>query len=215
MDRLERLGIIQKELTSYSSLIFLVKRKNQNLHRVCSDFRILNEKLLKINNAFLLVRDCIEQLGQSKCDYMSTIDLRDAFHTFRLAKTSQKYCGITPYYSSPTYHYLQMGMEMSVSPQIWQQFVDSVFQDDVIKREQNFDVIMDDTFIHSTKEEHMEDFMDLFKVLCKYGLKISPHKCQFFEKKIVHMGLEFQVKNSKICYTPLKDKCEAIRNLEL
>ena len=56
--------------------------------------------------------------------------------------------------------------------------------------------------------------MDLFKVLQKYGLKISPHKCQFFKKKIVYMGLEFQVKDSKVCYTPLKDKCEAIRNLE-
>ena len=74
---------------------------------------------------------------------------------------------------------------------------------------------MDDTFIHSTKEEHMDDLMDLFKVLCKYGLKISPHKCQFFKKKIVYMGLEFQVKNSKVCYTPLKDKCAVIRNLEL
>ena len=28
------------------------------------------------------------------------------------------------------------------------------------------------------------------------------------------MGLEFQVKDSKVCYTPLKDKCEAIRSLE-
>ena len=28
------------------------------------------------------------------------------------------------------------------------------------------------------------------------------------------MGLGFQVKNSKVCHTPLKDKCEAIRNLE-
>ena len=145
---------------------------------------------------------------------MSTIDLRDAFHTLRLAKTSQKYCGITPYYGSPTYHYLQMGMGMSVSPQIWQQFVDIVFQDDITKRKQNFGVIMDDTFIHSTKEENMDDLMDLFKVLCKYGLKISPHKCQFFKKKIVYMGLEFQVKNSKVCYNPLKDKCAVIRNLE-
>ena len=39
--------------------------------------------------------------------------------------------------------------------------------------------------------------MDLFKVLYKNGLKISPHKCQFFKKKIAYMGLEFQVKNSK------------------
>ena len=38
-----------------------------------------------------------------------------------------------------------MGMGMSVSPQIWQQFEDLVFQDDLIKCKQNFDVIMDDT----------------------------------------------------------------------
>ena len=28
------------------------------------------------------------------------------------------------------------------------------------------------------------------------------------------MGLEFQVKDGKVCYTPLKDKCEAIQNLD-
>ena len=65
---------------------------------------------------------------------MSTIDLHNAFYTLHLAKTSQKYCGITPHCGSPTYHYLRMGMGMSVSPQIWQQFVDLVFQDDLVKR---------------------------------------------------------------------------------
>ena len=50
--------------------------------------------------------DCIEKLGQSKCNYMSTIYLRDAFYTLRFAKTLQKYCGITPHYGSPSYHYL-------------------------------------------------------------------------------------------------------------
>ena len=104
-----------------------------------------------------------------------------------------------------------MGMGMSVSPQIWQQFVDLVFQDDLIKHKQNFDVIMDDTFIHSTAEEHTDDLMNLFKFFRKYGLKLSPHKCQFSKKK---MGLEFQVEGDKVCYTPLKDKCDAIRNLE-
>ena len=99
-------------------------------------------------------------------------------------------------------------------PQIWQQFIDLVFQDDLIKRKQNFDVIMDDTFIHSMKGEHMDDLMDLFKILRKYELEISPHKCQFFKKKIVYMGLEFQIRDCKVCYIPLKDKCEAIRNLE-
>ena len=214
MDRLEHLGIIWKGLTSYSSPVVLVKQKNLNLYQVCSNFHILNDKLVKINHAFPLVRDCIEQLGRKKCHYLSTIDLRDAFHTLRLVLSSQKYCGITLCYGSPTYHYLCMGMGMSVSPQIWQQFVDLVFQDDLIKCKQNFDVIMDDTLIHSTVEEHMDDLMDLFKVLRKYSSKLSPHKCQFFKKKIVYMGLEFQIQGDKVCYTPLKDKCNAIRNLE-
>ena len=59
----------------------------------------------------------------------------------------------------------------------------------------------------------MDDLLDPLKVLQKYCLKISPHKCQFF-KKIVYMGLEFQVKDDKVYHTPLKDKCEAIRNLD-
>ena len=105
--------------------------------------------------------------------------MRDAFHTLRLAALFQKYCGIKPYYGSPTHHYLQMGM--SVSPQIWQQFVDLVFQDDLIQCKQNFDVITDDTFLYSTAGEHMDDLLDLFKALRKYGSKISPHKCQFWD----------------------------------
>ena len=80
MDRLKHLGIIQKGLTGYSSPVVLVKWKNQNLYRVCSDFQILHEKLLIINHAFLLVKDCIEQLGRKRCHYLSTIDLRDGFH---------------------------------------------------------------------------------------------------------------------------------------
>ena len=64
MDRLKHLGIIQKGLIGYSSPVVLVKWINQNLYRVCSDFQILNEKLLKISHAFPLVRDCIEHLGR-------------------------------------------------------------------------------------------------------------------------------------------------------
>ena len=54
---------------------------------------------------------------------------------------------------------------MSMSPQIWQKFMDLLFQDDLIKHKQNCDVIMDDTFIHLTADEHMDNLLDLFKVL--------------------------------------------------
>ena len=46
MDRLEKLGIIRKGLTGYSSPVLLVKRKQQNLYRVVTDFRVLNKHLV-------------------------------------------------------------------------------------------------------------------------------------------------------------------------
>ena len=58
MDRLEKLGIIKKALTGYSSPVLLVKRKQQNLYRVVTDFRVLNKRLVRVNHAFPIVRDC-------------------------------------------------------------------------------------------------------------------------------------------------------------
>ena len=31
-----------------------------------------------------------------------------------------------------------------------------------------------------------------------------------FQKEVVYMGLEFQIQGDKVCYTSLKDKCDAI-----
>ena len=86
MDRLEKLGIIKKGLTGYSSPVLLVKRKQQNLYRVVTDFRVLNERLVRVNHAFPIVRDCLEAIGASKCEVMSVLDLRDAYHMLPLAE---------------------------------------------------------------------------------------------------------------------------------
>ena len=47
-------------LTGYSFPVLLVKHKHQNLYTVCTDFNILNDKLVKINQAFLFVCDGIQ-----------------------------------------------------------------------------------------------------------------------------------------------------------
>ena len=47
---------------------------------------------------------------------MSVVDLRDAYHTLRLAPSSQQYTGITPYYGADSYQYLRMAMGLSTSP---------------------------------------------------------------------------------------------------
>ena len=201
MDRLEKLGIIRKGLTGYSSPVLLVKCKQQNLYRVVTDFRVLNERLVRVNHAFPIVRDCLEAIGASKYEVMSVLDLRDAYHTLPLAEESQKYCGLTPYYGSPTYVYLRMGMGMSCSPALWQQFVHIIWEQ--LPNKERYKIIMDDILIFSTKEEHWEDLANLFQVLIHFGLKISPHKCQLFPDKLVYIGLEFLIKDGTAHYTAM------------
>ena len=73
---------------------------------------------------------------------------------------------------------------------------------------------MDDILIFSTKEQHWEDLQNLFAVLIKYGLKISPHKHQLFQNGLIYMGLQFLVKDGVAHYTVMKEKCDAIRNMQ-
>ena len=143
---------------------------------------------------------------------MSVLDLREAYHTLPLAEESQKYCRITPYYGCPTYVYLHMGMGMSCSPALWQQFVHIIWEE--LPNKERYKIIMDDILIFSTKEQHWEDLDNLFKVLVKYGLKISLHKCQLFRNELVYMGLQFIVKNGVAHYTAMKEKCDAICNMQ-
>ena len=73
---------------------------------------------------------------------------------------------------------------------------------------------MDDYLIHSKFADHLDDLIHLFQSLIKNGLKISPHKCQFFSKSIVYMGLKFLIHEGRPSFTPMKDMCDAIRNLQ-
>ena len=72
------------------------------------------------------MRDAILILVASECEIISVIDVIDAYHTLRLSTESQNYCGITPYYGSDTYLYQRLGMGLSVSPAIWQTFINKV-----------------------------------------------------------------------------------------
>ena len=92
------LGILRKGMTSYSSPIMLIPRKQGDrfILKIVSDFRHLNTRLVTLHPSIPLVRDAIQILGASGCEVISVIDLRDAYHTLRLSKKSQKYCGITP-----------------------------------------------------------------------------------------------------------------------
>ena len=51
---------------------------------------------MKNNLAYPLVRDTFSVRGNSKCEDLSVLDLKDAFHSLSLLEDSKRYCGILP-----------------------------------------------------------------------------------------------------------------------
>ena len=78
----------------------LISRKLTKDKRVVTDFRHLNVRIVKNNLAYPLLKDTFSVLGSSKCELLSAIDLKNAFHSLRLSEASMKYCGILPYFGS-------------------------------------------------------------------------------------------------------------------
>ena len=99
------IGILKEGFSAYSSPVMLISRKLTKDKRVVTDFRHLNVRIAKNNLAYPLVRDTFSVLENSKCEVLSKLDLKDAFHSLTLSENSKRYCGILPYLGSPSYLY--------------------------------------------------------------------------------------------------------------
>ena len=72
--------------------------------------------IAKNNLAYPLLKDKFTLLASSKCEVMSVLDLKDAFHSLRLTESSKKYCGSLPYFGSASYLYQRMPMGIEYIP---------------------------------------------------------------------------------------------------
>ena len=64
-----------------SDVYMLISRKLTKDKRVVTDFRHLNVRIAKNNLAYPLVGDTFSVFGNLKCEVLSVLDLKDAFHT--------------------------------------------------------------------------------------------------------------------------------------
>ena len=79
-------------------------------------------RIAKNNIGYLLLEDKFFLLGSSRCEIISVLDLKEAFHSLRLLENVKRYCGILPYFGSDSYLYQRMPMELNISPSIWKSY---------------------------------------------------------------------------------------------
>ena len=71
--------------------VMLISRKMTQDKRVVLDFRHLNMHIAKNNLAYPLLKDTFSVLGSSKCEVMSVLNLKDAFHSLQLTENLKNF----------------------------------------------------------------------------------------------------------------------------
>ena len=212
MAKLVSLGILSKNNTTHTSPVMLVARKGSKNKRPVVDFRLLNTRIMRRNTATPLLRDIFKMLGRSKCEVLSCVDLKDAFHSLGLTDKAKEFCIILPYFGSAHYRYEVLPMGLSISQQVWITYIENLLEG--ISNRNSYIAIMDDLMIYGLRDGHLKLFKNLLISLIDHGLKLSPRKCQLFMKHLLYLGNVFHIEDGVITITPMKSRIEAIQKLE-
>ena len=128
-------------------------------------------------------------------------------------KNLKKFCGILPYFGSPSNFYQSMPMGLNTSPVLWQSYINAILS--CLQSRKYCEAIMDNLLLFTPmKSSHFEKLEDLLKALCKNGLTISPKKCQLFKTDLQYMGNTIFVRNKRVCIRPLRSGIKAIQKLK-
>ena len=202
--------VLTQNSTTHTSPVMMIPKKGTSVKRPVVDFRFLNTRLLRRNTSTPLMRDIFNILGRSKCQVLSCVDLKDAYHSIPLTPKAKEFCGILPYFGSPHYRYEVLPMGLSISPQVWIDYIERVLQN--IPSRESYLAIMDDLLLFGLKSSHMKILENLLHTIISHGLKISPRKCQLFKTQLVYMGNEFSIEGNLLTIRPLQTRIDAIMN---
>ncbi|GFV04336.1 retrovirus-related Pol polyprotein from transposon 17.6 [Trichonephila clavipes] len=175
-------GIIRPSSAEYASPIVMVKKKDRS-SRMCIDYRILNQKLVKDKFPLPIIEDVLDTLQEAKV--YSTLDLRNGFFHVDVDEDCRKYTSfIVP---DGQFEFNKVPFGLSTSPGVFQRYVSSIFRD--LTRKGIVISYLDDLVIPAKNEqEGLEKLKIIFEVAKKYGLEIKLKKCQFLKKKIEFLG---------------------------
>ena len=168
-----------------------------------TDYRHLNMRIAKNSLAYPLLKDTFMLLGSSKCEVLSVLDLKDAFHSLRLTENSKKYCGILPYFGSTTYLYQTMPMGLNISPTVWQSYINAILS--CLSSKKYCEAIMDDLLLFTpNKQTHFEKLILIVIIVQKWLENISKEVSAVQNRTAVYGQHNFHKGEKSLCETTEK-----------
>lgn len=181
---LEKNKCIKASHSEWASPIVIVPKAGEpGKWRLVIDYRRLNAVTRKDAYPIPRIDQCLEMCRDA--DWMSVVDVKDAYHHIKMAKESQKYTAfLTP---RGLFEWVVMPLGLCNAPATWQRHIDNVMRPFVAKG----GVAYFDDIIIATKgtfSEHVKRVQEILNTLKEYGLEVKPKKCHFAVRKVKILG---------------------------
>ena len=209
-EQLLRDGIVRESISEYASPLHIVP-KGSGENRFVGDYRALNKQTVKNRYPLPFINDAINDL-QGK-NVFSKLDLANAFNQIKMKEEDIKKTAVTTPVGLFEYVYMPYGL--CGAAQTFQRFIDKALRGlkrtnlDGSQSDVTYFAYIDDILIASEDEnQHERDLLAVLERLNNYNLKLSKHKCEFFQPEMNFVGYTLTNKGIK----PMDDKVQAIKN---
>ena len=191
LEKLLSQGKIRPSTSDYRSQVMLIKKKDGG-HRMCIDYRQLNNQTIKDSTPLPSHVDLRRQIQGAR--FLTKMDIRDAFHSIRMDPESSKYTAFQTRYG--LYEFLVCAFGLCNSPATFMKFMNKIF----FKAVDEFLIyFMDDLLIYSkTWEEHLQHIEKTLTILQENNLCVKLSKCEFGKSEIEFCGMLVSAKGISI-----------------
>lgn len=201
--RLCDIGVLEPvEQSEWASPSFVIPKKDGSV-RFLTDFRKLNERILRKPYPLPKISDTLQQIDGFT--FASAIDLNMGYYHLRLDPATMEICTIV--FPWGLYRYKRLPMGVACSPDIFQAKMNSLFQDLEYVRAYIDDLLLisSDTF-----EDHLEKLDTVLQRMRDAGLQVNAAKSNFAAKEIEYLGYTLSREGIK----PQQSKVAAILALQ-
>ena len=181
LDRLQKDGVISRvDWSDWATPIVVVPKPNGTI-RLCGDFKMTINPVLKVDQYPLpKMDDIFAALGKGAL--FSKIDLQWAYLQMELDEESRGLLTVNTH--KGLFQFNRMAFGVASAPAIWQRTMDTILQGIP-----NVQCFLDDIVVAGgNMEEHLHLLETVFKRLEQYGLTINKKKSVFFRRQIEFCG---------------------------
>jgi hypothetical protein len=170
-----------------SPIVVAPKRDNEGnwtLHRLCINYRRINELLDIPQTDFDDIWDTVQAPGT--CKFISSFDIASAFHQCALAEKSKKFTAfLCPGHGLLQYRTMPFGI--AVASNVFVMTMNKVFEG---LKGRFMNNIIDDLVVYSDSfQDHLDHLRQIFKRCRMYNLTLAANKVQLCLEKLEFCGL--------------------------